>query len=261
MSSHAQDCLASVIADAVKSSVEVTFNSIFGEPPVPVASDGPTESCARVASVISFFGTTPWALMLVLPEDTAVKMALRFAGFEIPFDCADMGDVVGELTNVLAGEVVAQLNRRGIQSQMSLPIVARGNDVELLMPTGAPASHLEYQSAQGRCWFEICTASAVQRLCRQPERPQSVTGESGGAVIKGGASDETLWGKGFWEGRPVAPRQVARSTGNRARSNRLKRARTPLVPSRCLSRSDWATTNERDCTRESVAEEAPIAAR
>ncbi|MCX7409530.1 MAG: chemotaxis protein CheX [Planctomycetales bacterium] len=168
MSSNVQGDLASVIADAVKSSVGVTFNSIFGEPPVSVASEGPTESCARVASVISFFGTSPWALTLVLPEETAVKMALKFTGFEVPFDCADMGDVVGELTNVLAGEVVAQLNRRSIQSQMSLPMVARGNDVELLKPTGAPASHLGYQSAQGHFWFEICTASTVQRLCRKP---------------------------------------------------------------------------------------------
>ncbi len=95
-------------------------------------------------------------------------MSRKFTGFDVPFDCADMGDVVGELTNVLAGEVVAQLTRRSIQSQMSLPMVARGNDVELLKPTGTPSRRLEYQSPQGRFWFEICTATSVQRLCRKP---------------------------------------------------------------------------------------------
>ena len=168
MSSTALSDYSSTIADAVQSSVGITFSSIFGEAPVPMAVDGPDESPARVASVISFFGTTPWALTLVLPEPTAVAMALKFTGFEVPFDCADMGDVVGELTNVLAGEVVAQLTRRNIQSQMSLPMVARGHDVELLRPSGAPANQLAYQSPQGHFWFEICTAAAVQRLCRKP---------------------------------------------------------------------------------------------
>ena len=64
-----------------------------------------------------------------------------------------------------------------------------------------------------------------------------------GAVVNGWSPDETLWGKGFCEGSPVAPRQVARSTGDNDLSNRLKRALTPLVPSRFLSRSDRATTN------------------
>ena len=166
MTSVAQSDLSSFIADAVLSSVAVTFASIFGEPPTLVFVDDHMEPCACVASVISFFGTPPWALTLILPEPTAIAMARQFAGFDVPFDCADMGDVVGELTNVLAGEVVAQLARRSLQSQISLPTVARGHDVEMLKSTGVPARQLGYQSPQGRFWFEICTAG-VQRLSKK----------------------------------------------------------------------------------------------
>ncbi len=162
------DAISAIIADAVQSSVGVTFESIFGAPPQPIVVDGQIEPCARVASVISFFGTPAWAMTLVLPEPTAVAMALKFTGFDVPFDCPDMGDVVGELTNVLAGEVVAQLTKRSIQSQMSLPTVARGNDVQLLQSTGRPALQLGYESPQGRFWFEICTASSTIRLCKKP---------------------------------------------------------------------------------------------
>ena len=168
MSSTETGDFAGVIADSVKTSVGVTFESIFGQPPAIVESEPSAEPCARVASVISFFGTQPWSLTLIVPEQTAVAMALKFTGFEVPFDSADMGDVVGELTNVLAGQVVADLLRRSIQAQMSLPTVARGNDVEMLRGKGAATRHLGYTSPQGHFWFEVCTASNVQRLCRTP---------------------------------------------------------------------------------------------
>lgn len=160
--------LATTIADAVTASVSLTFSSIFGQAPNPEALEEHIMPCPRVASVISFFGTQPWALTLIVPEATAVSMALKFAGFDVPFDSADMGDVIGELTNVLAGEVVAQLARRGIEAQMSLPTVARGNDVEMLRGKSASTRQLGYGSSQGRFWFEVCTASNVQRLCRTP---------------------------------------------------------------------------------------------
>lgn len=156
------------VADAVQASIGVTFASIFGQAPEVSATATTIEPCARVASVISFFGTQPWALTLVVPEPTAVAMALKFTGFDVPFDSSDMGDVVGELTNVLAGEVIAQLTRRGIQSQMSLPTVARGNDVEMLRSTGSSVRTISYNSPQGVFWFDVCTASEFSRLCRTP---------------------------------------------------------------------------------------------
>ncbi|MDB5346057.1 MAG: chemotaxis protein CheX [Schlesneria sp.] len=168
MISSAPDDFPAIVAGAVQAAVELTFASIFGEPPASTQVDNQGTSFARVASVISFFGTQPWALTLVVPEQTAVAMALKFTGFEVTFDSADMGDVVGELTNVMAGEVVAQLARRSIQAQMSLPTVARGQDVELLRGKGAATQRLSYDSSQGQFWFELSTAQSVQRLCRTP---------------------------------------------------------------------------------------------
>jgi chemotaxis protein CheX len=157
-----------VIAEAVQAAVGLSFESIFGEPPASTEVDNQGASFARMASVISFFGAQPWALTLVVPEPTAVAMALKFTGFDVTFDSSDMGDVIGELTNVLAGEVVAQLARRNLQDQMSLPTVARGNDVEMLRGKGAATQRLSYESSQGQFWFELSTAPSVQRLCRTP---------------------------------------------------------------------------------------------
>ena len=46
--------------------------------------------------------------MLGLPRQTASNLVLAFAGCEIDFDSPDMGDAVGELANILAGDFVAR---------------------------------------------------------------------------------------------------------------------------------------------------------
>src|SRR5207244_10134077 len=111
--------------------------------------------CDGVVGIISFMGGLSWSLMLGLPRETATALALAFAGFEIPFDSADMGDVVGELANVLAGGVSARLDTAGVAAQMSLPTVARGSDVELLLPGGLPSQRLPFASARGQFWVKV----------------------------------------------------------------------------------------------------------
>ncbi len=116
------------------------------EQPAPPADETPT---ASVMAVMSFFGDPVWSFALVLPEPTAVAAANGFAGFEIPFDSPDMGDMVGEMANVIAGDVVARLDRARIKVQMSLPTVARGQDVELLPPSHTQEIRLHFAGPSG----------------------------------------------------------------------------------------------------------------
>jgi chemotaxis protein CheX len=146
------------IADAVRQATKATLASICGADPAPLASGQKPQPCPSVVGVISFAGTLAWSFALVLPEKTAQAMAEKFAGFPIPFDGPDMSDVVGELANVLAGDISARLDVKGISAQMSLPTVARGQDVELLLPPGLPTLYLGYVVPQGPFWFRLVTA-------------------------------------------------------------------------------------------------------
>jgi len=85
-----------------------------------------------IMAVISLVGDVGWSLLLCLPRPTATGLAAKFAGFEIPFDSTDMGDAVGELTNILAGEVKARLDRLGVRADISLPSVMRGENTQFL---------------------------------------------------------------------------------------------------------------------------------
>ncbi|MDB5312191.1 MAG: hypothetical protein JWO38_6393 [Gemmataceae bacterium] len=129
--------------------------------------DRPDPPCAGIMGVISFFGDSVWSFALVLPEGTAVAVAKKFAGFDIPFDSPDMGDLVGEMANVLAGEICSRLDARGMKAQMSLPTVARGHDVELLPPSDSCSERLVFTSPTGMFSFKLVKAKNGLPMARR----------------------------------------------------------------------------------------------
>ena len=156
------------VADAVKQAIDVTLAAICGEKPVLQTGGEPPGCCACVAAIISFIGDVSWSLSWALNEDTAPALINKFVGFEIPFDSPDMGDAVGELVNVLAGDVVAQLEKRRIKVQMSLPTVARGKALELMPEKGTAVAQLDYTSTQGSFWLRLMSAKGSQIRQRLP---------------------------------------------------------------------------------------------
>ena len=65
----------------------------------------------------------------------------KFTGFELDYDSPDMGDVVGEMVNVLAGDIVSRLRDGCIKVAMSLPTIIKETDVEPLLPRGFPSKN------------------------------------------------------------------------------------------------------------------------
>jgi len=105
-----------------------------------------------VVAVISLVGDVEWLLDLCLPRETAVGLAARFAGFPIPYESEDMGDAVGELSNILAGKVKAALDGLGVRAEIGLPAVLRGDRMEVLVRRGAPAATMGFATECG----EVC---------------------------------------------------------------------------------------------------------
>lgn len=152
------EMLPPLLIETIKAAVETTFHSILGEKPTLVSPEEQPPGVGGVVGIISFVGELAWSYSLILPETTAPAMIQRFVGFEIPYDSPDMGDAVGELANVLAGDVVARLESKRFKAQMSLPTVARGHDVELIAPGGVPTARMFFNSQCGRFWFKLSAA-------------------------------------------------------------------------------------------------------
>lgn len=161
--------ISSTISLAVKTAVEITFAQVFGETPQYQAGSTilPTGPC--VAGIISFMGDVHWTLTWILSAEVAPLLAEKMTGLEIPFDSLDMGDVAGEMVNVLAGEVVLQLERRRIKAQMSLPTVAKGSLLEFLPEQKLNVEQLNFTSSYGGFWLRVVTpvsSASMAKLAR-----------------------------------------------------------------------------------------------
>jgi chemotaxis protein CheX len=161
------DTFPQAISDAVRDAAAEFFTSScnlkYQEDP-----SGNERSSAGFMSTLSFVGATPWSFSLVLPDATAATMAKSFAGFDIPLDSTDMGDVIGEIVNVIAGGIVARLESQGIPARMSLPMVVRGENVSVLIPSGATTRRMSFAGDTGNCWFRLVQARNIGIHNRMP---------------------------------------------------------------------------------------------
>lgn len=129
---QAIDTVPALLIDVTKNSIIQTFGKMIGETTIQIP-EFESQEVEGVVGLISFVGDITWSLAMMFPQAAAVSLAYKFAGFEIEYESPDMGDVVGEIVNVLAGVVCGELENEGIHSQMSLPTVTRGKHVELLL--------------------------------------------------------------------------------------------------------------------------------
>ena len=105
-----------------------------------------------ILAVISLVGDVEWSVFLGLPRDTASAIAAKFAGFEIPFESEDMGDAVGELTNIFAGEIKNRLDKKGLKAEISLPSVMRAESMEVLIQHSATTDKICFSTDNGKFW-------------------------------------------------------------------------------------------------------------
>lgn len=155
--------MADRLVECVKLSVIDTFAGICGSS--PEYGEGLTEQkpCSGIVGIISFVGDIVWTAMLGFPKETAESIATTFVGFEIEFESDDMRDLVGELSNILAGDLVARFDTEGIAIGMSLPSMARGSDIEVLLPGRFENRKLFFNSKEGDFWLNIASAKQVKR--------------------------------------------------------------------------------------------------
>lgn len=111
--------------------------------------------CEGIIGCISLVGDIEWSLVLSLPKQTATGLAEGFAGFPVPFDSPDMGDAIGELSNLIAGEVKVQLDSIGIAADISLPQVFRGTAIDVLQLPHVPGRVLTFSTSAGPMWIAI----------------------------------------------------------------------------------------------------------
>ena len=138
------------IVEVVKESVINTFASIAGDAPsYQLGDDENTKLNGIIGNIAVFNPEFTFSLMLAIPRDTAVKISEAFLGMELEFDSDDMGDLIAELSNILAGDVAANMETVGFRGQSSLPTATRGSDLRLFMPNKPPSVKMIFDGSIG----------------------------------------------------------------------------------------------------------------
>lgn len=149
------------IVNLVKDSVINTFASICGSEPSYIQQNGQSNSLNGIIGNIAVFNQQhTLSLMIVIPKETAIKLSEIFIGAEIPFESNDMGDLVGEISNILAGDVAANIETVGFRGQSSLPTATRGSDLTLFMPSKPPTEKMKFTGPSGDFWVNMALSES-----------------------------------------------------------------------------------------------------
>ncbi len=138
------ECVSEAAAQILSVTCGVTIEPLAGEEDFP--------SGDIIIGIVSLVGDVEWSVFFGLPSETAVAAGLKFAGFEIPFESDDMGDAIGELTNMLAGQVKLRLDQKGINADISLPSVIRGRNMTFFVQQQNYVEKRCFTSELGKLW-------------------------------------------------------------------------------------------------------------
>lgn len=142
--------IPSEIVEVLKKSVVDTFASVSGEAPFLVEEkENNTPLNGVIGNIAVFNPEFTFSLMIAIPKETAIRVSEAFLGVEIPFESDDMGDLIAELANILAGDVAANMETIGFRGQSSLPTATRGSDLRLFMPNKPPSIKLNFDGSMG----------------------------------------------------------------------------------------------------------------
>jgi len=135
------------LVEKVRESVLNTFESILGEELRYVGESNGGEPLNGIIGNVNVFNSEyTISLMLAIPKETALFFSEVFIGMELPFESDDMGDLIGEISNILAGDVAANVEKVGFRGQSSLPTATRGSDLTLFMPNKPPMERMKFIS-------------------------------------------------------------------------------------------------------------------
>ncbi|HYX07239.1 MAG TPA: chemotaxis protein CheX [Bacteroidales bacterium] len=150
------DKIPEEIVCKVRESVVNTIESIIGADVKYVDEtngEGPLNGI--IGNINVFNSEHTLSLMLAIPKDSALHFSEVFMGMELPFESDDMGDLIGEISNILAGDVAANVEKVGFHGQSSLPTATRGSDLTLFMPNKPPTEKMKFIADDAEFWLTM----------------------------------------------------------------------------------------------------------
>lgn len=121
----------------------------------------PVEAAIRrgeiLLSIMSVVGAVQWSVELGFAQSAAQGVASRFAGSDVAPGGSEMGDAIGELSNIVGGRIKLLLSAREVAVNVSLPTVLWATNLQVLsqprLKTAVAKS--DFESEVGRLWSTV----------------------------------------------------------------------------------------------------------
>jgi chemotaxis protein CheX len=134
------------------------FSTMLSMPVVPLAKPAPDDAKERVSGSVGFVGeTVTGSVYLHLPSSFAAEITRAMLGLpakETPAD-ADVNDVLGEVTNMLAGGLKSWLCDADAACALGTPAIIRGTSFHISACEGVARIQLGFASSSHQGLVEI----------------------------------------------------------------------------------------------------------
>ena len=134
------------------------FSTMLSLPVLPLAEAAPLNPAERLSGSVSFVGeavTGSVYLHVHIPFAACITCAMLGSPAEETPGDADLHDVMGEVTNMLAGGLKSWLCDAGAACALSTPAIIRGSSFQILASEGVSQTKLHFASNANHGLLEV----------------------------------------------------------------------------------------------------------
>lgn len=150
-----QDILINPVQESVVNILS-TMANLLPETEEPTVKDGPFDSgdVTGIIDLVSKQKTGSIAISFTKP--VAMEIAKRMLGMDGDIPNSELMDLVGEITNMMAGGAKGLLYDKGIEFDMAIPRVVDDKQEEIQHKVQGPIIVLPFNTDSGKFFVELC---------------------------------------------------------------------------------------------------------
>ena len=140
----------------IESTIEIFTGMVMMEITVagePMSKLGPLQQ--SITGMVGLAGTHKGVLAVHFPNQVAMEVTGSFLGMEVDEINADVQDAIGEIANMLGGNLKTILSDRGKDIQLSLPSTISGDQYSFSSQVDVDQVILPFQAPGGVFYVEV----------------------------------------------------------------------------------------------------------
>lgn len=118
----------------------------------PVEND---EIRSNLSSILGLGGDIKGLLGIHCPEKTARKITGAMLGMEVDSLDDDVNDAIGEIANMVAGNLKVAFEKVGINAQLAIPTTVTGKSYKTSRPQQAYCITVPFSMEENEFWVEL----------------------------------------------------------------------------------------------------------